>query len=207
MTKLKDYLNNTILPKYDNYDKGHNRSHILDVVNGVQELSTNYDVNTEMLHTAAIFHDLGLIEGRDTHHITSAKMLREDKFICSYFNAQQINTIAEAIEDHRASSKTPPRSIYGEILSSADRIIDTNTIIIRSYYHNEKHYPNCNLQENLDLIYNHITNKYGINGYLRIPITTQKNKEGLEYLRTLLIDEISFKTYCTKIIQQATPQQ
>ncbi len=198
---LHKYLNHTILPIYDTYDKGHNRTHILDVVNGVYELAQLFpNVNIEMLHTAAIFHDIGIPQGRDTHHLTSAKLLRQDSFINTYFSPDDVETIAQAIEDHRASSPIPPRTIYGEILSSADRIIDTNTIIIRSYYHNEKHYPDLSIDDNIELIHKHITAKYGHGGYLTIPIITQRNQLGLDQLRALLSDSDYFKTYCRKHI-------
>ncbi len=198
---LRTYLHNTILPQYDTYDKGHNREHILDVVQGVEELSIGRNLNEDMLHTAAVFHDLGLIEGRDTHHLSSARMLREDTVIAQHFTPEQTEIIAQAIEDHRASAKTPPRTIYGEILSSADRIIDPETIIRRSFYHNEKHHPNCTIEENIDLIYKHIVNKYGHGGYLKIPILTEKNRTGLQRLRNMLQSEQDFKTKVRLLIK------
>ncbi len=197
---LKKYLDNEILPQYKTYDKGHNTDHIEEVARGAMELASDYDVNCDMIYTAAIFHDLGLIEGRDIHHLASAKMLRNDNFISSYFTEDEINTIAEAIEDHRASSKTAPRTIYGEILSSADRIIDADKIIMRSFYHNEKHYPDCTLEENLDKIYNHIMDKYAEGGYLKLPIATKKNKAGLAHLRSLASCKSSFKAYCRELV-------
>lgn len=197
---LQQYLDEIILPQYDNYDKGHNRDHILDVVNGAIELAKERDVNIEMILTAAYFHDLGLIEGRETHHITSAKLMRNDKFITSYFSPDQIKIISEAIEDHRASAKKEPRSIYGEIISSADRIIKLDTIITRTFYYSEKHFPEFTLSAHIERIYKHISEKYGENGYLRIPILTQKNKLALNNLRSRLTNKEEFKQHCVRLI-------
>ncbi len=198
--ELQTYCQEQILPQYDNYDRGHNRDHILTVVDGVAEFAQSHDADCDMLYVAAIFHDLGLVHGRETHHLSSAQMLREDHFIQRFFSAEQIDIIAEAIEDHRASSKSAPRSIYGEILSSADRIIDPETIIKRCYFHNIAKYPDGSLDENLDKIYDHIVNKYGENGYLKVPILTRRNALGLSTLRSMLGDEASFRLKCIEVI-------
>lgn len=207
-TKLAEYLNNEILPIYDTFDKGHNRDHIEDVArNSIELVKTikdnklfNEEINLDMVLAAAYFHDLGMPQGRATHHLTSAVLLREDNFINHYFDSAQIETIAQAIEDHRASSKTDPRSIYGKILSSADRIIIPNTIIIRTYYYGLDHYPNISHAEQLERIYEHISIKYGKGGYLRVPILTKANSEALERLQTLISDKQSFLAYTEDLV-------
>ncbi len=198
--KLKFYLDYTILRRYDSYDKGHNRDHIEEVAEGVLELAVGRNVDCNMLYTAAIFHDLGLCEGRETHHISSARMLREDSFINEFFTSEQVETIAEAIEDHRASAKNPPRSIYGEILSSADRVIDPDKIILRSFYHSEKYHPELTLEGHIDRIYQHIVEKYGEGGYLRVPILTERNRQGLQRLREMITNEEAFKGCIRKVL-------
>ncbi|MFI3320432.1 MAG: HD domain-containing protein [Rikenellaceae bacterium] len=202
--ELKRYLLREILPQYaqsDAYDKGHNCDHIEAVVAGALELAEGYDVDCDMLYTAAIFHDLGLVEGRETHHITSARMLREDSFIQGYFTPEQITIISEAIEDHRASAKGEPRSMYGKILSSADRIINPDLIIMRAYYHSLKHFANYTLEEHIDRILEHIIAKYGDNGYIKIPILTRQNLDGLQQLRSMSHDEESFRKHCRRLIE------
>ncbi len=199
---LLHYCETQVLPKYDSYDRGHNREHIDQVVGGVLELGPTYDVNLDMLYAAAVFHDLGVVEGRETHHLTSARMLREDIFIADFFTEEQIEVIALAIEDHRASSKNEPRSIYGMVLSSADRIIDPDTIIRRTYFYGLKHYPGLTIEAYLDRIYDHIMEKYAEGGYMKVPILTSKNKEGLDRLRFLASDCNSFKEYCRQLIER-----
>ena len=199
---LKEYLDTAILPRYKSYDKGHNEDHILEVVAGSLELAEGRDLNLDMVYTAAIFHDLGLPEGRETHHISSARLLREDEFINNYFDSIAIEIISMAIEDHRASSKNPPRTIYSEILSSADRIIIPDKVIMRTYYYGLDHYPQIQFEEQLERIYKHIQEKYGENGYLKIPIITKKNKEGLGRLRELASNKNKFLDYCKELINQ-----
>ena len=46
--------------------------------------------------------------------------------------ADEIKLMKEAVEDHRASSKNPPRSIYGKIVAEADRDINPLKIIKRT---------------------------------------------------------------------------
>ncbi len=198
--RLKFYLDYTIIRRYESYDKGHNRDHIEEVAEGVLELAIGREVDCDMLYTAAIFHDLGLCEGRETHHLSSARMLREDSFINEFFSTEQVEIIAEAIEDHRASAKNPPRSIYGEILSSADRVIDPDRIILRSFYHSEKYHPELTFDGHIDRIYHHIIDKYGKGGYLRIPILTERNRIGLERLREMVANEEAFKGYLRKAL-------
>lgn len=197
---LEEYLLTEILPRYDSYDKGHNRDHILEVVGGAMELAANYEVDLDMVYTSAMYHDLGLVEGRDIHHLASAKMLRADEFLTGFFTDEEIEIIAEAIEDHRASAKSAPRSIYGEILSSADRIIEVDKIITRTYYHGLKHYEGITFDEQIERIFSHISEKYGDGGYLKVPILTEKNRTNLERLREMVRDEKAFKNYCTQLI-------
>lgn len=201
-TELKEYLDTQILPQYTSYDRGHNTDHIEAVAEASLELSRGRAVSLDMVYTAAIFHDLGLIEGRETHHLVSAKMLKKDNFIRDYFSALELEVIAEAIEDHRASAKEAPRTIYGEILSSADRIIDADTIIRRSYFHSLKHYPEYTLTQHIERILSHINDKYAEGGYLKIPILTEKNAEGLRKLRELASSQENFITRCKAIIEE-----
>ena len=68
-----------------------------------------------------------------------------------------------AIEDHRASSKNEPRSIYGKIISEADRQLDCETIIRRTIQFSLKNFPNYTFDEHYQRIIGHIQEKYGEN--------------------------------------------
>ena len=85
-----------------------------------------------MVYAIAAYHDTGLCEGRDTHHLVSGRIIREDKKLREWFNEGQIETMAQAAEDHRASSGHEPRSIYGKIVAEADRLISPEKVIRRT---------------------------------------------------------------------------
>ena len=55
-------------------------------------------------------------------------MIRADRQLAAWFTPQEIEIIAQAAEDHRASAKSKPRSIYGMIVAEADRIIDIKLV-------------------------------------------------------------------------------
>lgn len=77
---LQQYIENEILPRYDHFDAAHRRNHADDVIRRSLDLATHYDVNIDMVYAIAAFHDTGLCEGRDTHHLVSGRIIREDTF-------------------------------------------------------------------------------------------------------------------------------
>ena len=87
-------------------------------------MSVHYDVDKDVLYAAAAFHDTGLVDGREVHHMSSGRIIREDPHLKEWFTPDKIETIAQAAEDHRASSGCEPRSIYGKIVAEADRDIE-----------------------------------------------------------------------------------
>ena len=116
----------------------------------ILEFAKRYDVDINMVYTVAAYHDLGHYIDRNTHEIISAQMFIEDENIKAWFTDEQINTIKEAIEDHRASNKYKPRSIYGMIVSTADRtIIDIDDTIKRTYSYGKKNYIGLSEEEQI----------------------------------------------------------
>ena len=150
-----------------------------------------------MVYIVAAFHDLGLEKGREYHHIDSGKILREDSFIVSRFSSRDINTMVEAIEDHRASSKTEPRSIYGKIVSDGDRDLRCEAIIERTILYGFKHYESLSKDEHIQRAVDHMEVKYGRDGYMELYLEAELNRERLYKLRSLienkekLLEEVS----------------
>ena len=93
----------------------------------------------------------------------------KDEKIKKWFTEEEIKIIKEAIEDHRASSDHEPRSIYGKIVSTADRSIKSIDICIkRTYLYFKKNNPELTTkEEQINRIYEHLNNKYGKNGYAK----------------------------------------
>ena len=121
--RLKDYIEAEILPRYREFDSAHRIDHVQEVIRGSLELALHYDVDVDMVYTVAAYHDTGLCGGREEHHILSGRILRGDATLKHYFSPDKIEIMAQAVEDHRASSSHAPRSIYGRIAAEADRII------------------------------------------------------------------------------------
>lgn len=189
MQTLKEYIESEIIPRYDNFDGAHRRDHVRSVIGQSQELSRYYDVNPEILYAAAAYHDLGLCEGREKHHLESGRIIREDKTLLNWFSVEEIEVIAEAAEDHRASNEIPPRSIYGKIIAESDRLIDTETVIRRTVQYGFAHYPQMNREQMWERTLTHLQKKYGYGGYLKLWIPESSNSCRLEELRKIIADE------------------
>lgn len=189
MQTLKEYIESEIIPRYDNFDGAHRRDHVRSVIGQSLELSRYYDVNPEILYAAAAYHDLGLCEGREKHHLVSGRIIREDKTLLNWFSVEEIEVIAEAAEDHRASNETPPRSIYGKIIAESDRLIDPETVIRRTVQYGFAHYPQMNREQMWERTLTHLQKKYGYGGYLKLWIPESSNACRLEELRKIIADE------------------
>lgn len=189
MQTLKEYIESEIIPRYDNFDGAHRLDHVKSVIGQSQELARYYDVNPEILYAAAAYHDLGLCEGREKHHLVSGRIIREDKVLLNWFNVEEIEVIAEAAEDHRASNETPPRSIYGKIIAESDRLIDPETVIRRTVQYGFAHYPQMNREQMWERTLTHLQKKYGYGGYLKLWVSESSNSCRLEELRKIIADE------------------
>ena len=146
-----------------------------------------------MLLIAAAYHDLGLINGREHHHTDSARIVRKDERLKQWFTDDEINTIADAAEDHRASSDHEPRTIYGRIVAEADRIIDGETIVRRALQYGMKHEPGLDREGQYHRLMEHMHEKYDYGGYLKLWIPQGDNARRLEEFRQTLADEKAFR--------------
>lgn len=196
---LIDYIEAEILPRYDAFDKAHNRKHAITVLVKSLRLAQHYDVSPAMVYTIAAFHDTGLVEGREHHHTASARIIREDKRLKELFTAEEIEIMADAVEDHRASSSKPPRTIYGKIVAEADRIIDSTTIMTRTIQYGLSHYPGLSEDGHIERAVAHIKEKYGKGGYLRLWIPESDNAAKLQDFRTLIENETELREHLQSI--------
>ena len=188
-SELIDYIETGILPRYKTFDKAHDRKHACTVLVKSLQLAQPYDVNAAMVYAIAAYHDLGLVEGREHHHIASARIVREDKRLKELFTADEIEIMADAVEDHRASSSKPPRTIYGKIVAEADRIIDSTTIMTRTIQYGLSHYPTLTESEHIERAVAHIKEKYGEGGYIKLWIPESDNADRLQEFRALIANE------------------
>lgn len=155
------------------------------------EAAVEWDVpvDRQILLAAAACHDLGLVYGRDNHHMDSGKIIRADERLKEWFSEEEIETIAQAAEDHRASGKNAPRSIYGMLVAEADRVIEGDTIIRRTIQFGFKHYPGLDKEGHIERAVSHLREKYGRGGYLKLWIPWSDNAARLSDLQDIIADD------------------
>ena len=200
---LKMYLDENILTKYDDNVGGHGVEHIKYVIERSFEIVDEFklDVDLNIVYTVAMFHDIGYMENPEEHHIVSANMFLEDNVVKEYFSFEEINIIYEAIIDHRASLEYDARSIYGKIVSSADREIDVDRLLTRSLsyaydkYKDEDGEIGVDVYTIIDDSYNKISKKYGAGGYAKIFYEDKKYKEFINKIRFLTDNKEKFIEY------------
>ena len=195
---LKAYIEENILKEYSDYEASHNIDHINTVTNNAMELIEDLDVDIDMVYCICSYHDIGIRYGRKDHHITSAKWMYEDRKLRNWFTEEEMITMKEAIEDHRASRKDPPRSIYGCIIAEADRDIDPMRIIERCVIFEEDKHPEFNRNDSIKRVLEHLDEKYSDHGYLKLWMPCKKNQEGLDTLRGWMKsgEIVDIVTYC-----------
>ncbi len=196
---LINFIEDEIMPRYEDFDKAHDRRHAFTVMSHSLQLTKFYDVDIAMVYTIAAYHDLGLSEGRATHHTASARIVREDERLRQFFTQEQIDTIADAVEDHRASNTREPRTIYGKIIAEADRIIDADTIMTRTVQYGLSHYPTLTKEEHIERAVTHIHEKYGRGGYLKLWIPESPNAARLEEFRSMIDNAGRLKKHLEEI--------
>lgn len=200
--ELTGYVENNIIPRYKAFDKAHQTSHAYTVIRQSLELAQHYDVNIDMVYAIAAYHDTGLAVNRKTHHLESGKIVRSDENLLRWFSKRQIETMAKAVEDHRASNGDRPRSIYGKIVAEADRQIDTETVIRRTIQYGLSHYPELDKEGHWQRTLEHLHEKYAEGGYLKLWIPESPNAARLEELRSVISDEAQLRELFERIYSE-----
>ena len=198
---LHEYIEQQILPRYVAFDKGHQRDHAESVIQESLVLAKEHGADLDMAYTIAAYHDLGLEVNRELHHIHSGEILMADTVLPQFFTDEQREIMREAVEDHRASSKHAPRTIYGAIVAEADRHIDPETILRRTLQFGMKQNPNADFEWHFDRAYEHMLEKYAEGGYMRLWLNSKRNVEGLTALRAIIHDKTQMRNICERIFQ------
>ena len=184
--ELQRFVISEILPQYTRFDAAHQCDHAETVIRESMALLPFYPVKPALVYTIAACHDLGLCEGREHHHEVSARIIRNMKALRQWFSEEEIVVMAEAAEDHRASSHHAPRSIYGKIVAEADRLIDTELVLRRTVQYGLSHYPHLSKEEHFKRMQEHLKEKYAAGGYLQLWIPESPNAKRLEELRKVI---------------------
>lgn len=211
---LEKYLHEDIVPRYSSFDMAHREDHALTVIGQVmklldtmpeefiigERLVRRQDIDRNILLTAAACHDLGLVNGRERHHLDSGEIIRSDGNLRKWFSEEAIETIAQAAEDHRASGKSAPRSIYGMLVAEADRVIEGETIIRRTLQYGLEHYPTLDRSGHIKRAIDHLHEKYGRDGYLKLWIPWSDNAVRLSELQDLMEDPEGIRSETGRIL-------
>ena len=186
---MKHYIETEIIPRYETFDKAHRTDHVRQVIAESLKLASYYEVDECMVYTIAACHDIGLCEGREYHHLVSGRLMRADERLREWFTEEEIEIMAQAVEDHRASLDHAPRSIYGRIVAEADRLIEPMTVLLRTVQYGLSHYPELDKEQHYQRYCEHLQEKYAEGGYLRLWIPESDNAARLAELRALIADE------------------
>lgn len=201
---LKQYIEQEILPRYDHFDSAHRRDHAEQVMRESVRLAALHGAREELAYTIAAYHDTGLVAGRELHHIHSGEIIRADQRLREWFTEEEIALMAEAAEDHRASSDHAPRTIYGQIVAEADRTIEPLTILRRTVQYGLTHYPTLTREEHYNRFLGHLLEKYAEGGYLRLWIANPEKEQRLGELRALIRDREQLRATFEQLFQQET---
>ena len=216
---IQKFVIDEIVPQYAGFDPAHKEDHALTVIeqamllmDGMSDWRATQDEKTasnwqevperEKLFIAAACHDLGLVNGRERHHMDSGIIIRSDSRLRQWFTEEDIETIAQAAEDHRASGKSAPRSIYGKIVAEADRVIDGDTIIRRTIQYGLTHYPTLDREGHIIRAIGHLREKYGRGGYLKLWIPWSDNSVRLNILQDIIADDSAVYRETARIYDQ-----
>lgn len=202
--ELQTYIEQEILPRYDHFDSAHRRDHAELVMRESVRLAALHGAREELSYTIAAYHDTGLVVGRELHHIHSGEIIRSDQHLRKWFTEEEIALMAEAAEDHRASSDRAPRTIYGQIVAEADRTIDPLTILKRTVQYGLTHYPAYDREEHYRRFLEHLLEKYAEGGYLRLWIPDPEKEARLQELRDLIRSREQLRATFDEIFNQET---
>ena len=198
---LNQYIEQAILPQYDAFDGGHRRDHAQMVMDESLKLAREHGADLQMAYVIAAYHDLGLRVDREMHHIHSGEILMADQTLRQWFSDEQLQIMRDAIEDHRASSKNPPRTIYGAIVAEADRQINPTLVIHRTMAFSARLLPDGDFEELYARTKEHLSDKYAEGGYMRLWLNSERNARSLEELRAIIRDEQRLRALCMEWFQ------
>ena len=185
---LTHYIETEIIPRHEHFDKAHNLAHVRTVIEESLALAKEYNVNESMAYTIAAY--------------ISGEILKQDKMLCQWFSEEEIETMKEAVEDHRASTDHKPRSIYGKIVAEADRVIDPVITLRRTVQYGLKQKPEAEKEWHYQRFRQHLMEKYAPGGYLKLWFPKSKNAEKLKELQKIIADEAQLRSIFQQLLAE-----
>ena len=195
--KLVEYIENNIFPEYEKNDKAHGIVHIKEVIRRSFELKNllNINVDDDLVYTIAACHDNGKYIDHNIHEQIASQRFIENEGFKQFFTDVQRKIIAEAIQDHRSSFEDSPRSVYGELISSADRNSTIEMVFIRSFYVGQWRTPDMIVEDFLEFTHKRLSKRYSEEHSENMFFNDEIYDKFLLDMRALLKDEKKFKDY------------
>ena len=197
--ELKEYIKINIFPEYSKNDGGHNLAHIKEVIRRIFALNDTFKLHLDsnMLYAIASCHDWGKYEDHETHHLIAARNFMADENMKEFFSDEERIIIKEAIEDHRSSKEDEPRSVYGKLISSADRNTRIEIVFIRSFFVAHERMPEYNIEDYLDHTIKRLSKRYSEENPENMFYEDRTYSTFLHDMREILKNEKEFKDrYC-----------
>lgn len=208
--ELKKYINENIKAKYKNFDKGHNITHFNFVTKncvnyGKQLIEKGIEIDLDIAYIVGAYHDIGIINGRENHALSSGKIVRCDKMLAKYYSPEDIETIAQAVEDHSSHLSYEPRNIYGKIVADADRNNTMYLVFSRPIKYALKNEPKTmTRQEHIEKVYDFVNGKFGRNGYVKYWLDIEDTTKEQQKVWTLLDNKELCLQYISGLFDEIT---
>lgn len=196
---LKEYVEENIFPQYEPNDKAHGVVHILEVIRRSFALNDTFKLGLDdnMVYAISACHDLGKYEDHTIHEKIAAQRFINDDNMKRFFTDEERKIIKEAIEDHRSSKEDEPRSIYGKLISSADRNTRIEMVFIRSFFVAKERMPKEGIEDYLNYTIKRLSKKYSLENPENMFFEDDTYKSFIQEMRQLLKNEQAFKDrYC-----------
>lgn len=204
---LMAFIEQNILPKYNEFGLSHGLGHVQHVIRGSLELAKRMGADVNMAYTVAAYHDIGMSGPRAIHHITGGKILAADARLKRWFSPEQIRIMREAVEDHRASASHSPRSIYGKIVAEADRDLNPEHVFRRAVQFGLENEPGKNREEQWHRFLAHLQEKYSNTGYIKLWIPNSPNEKHLKAIRSIIEDPDKLRQQFDNLYDEETGNQ
>ena len=126
----------------------------------------------ELIFVVSYTHDIFTGTCRKDHHTLAGEYVRNNaQLFFRQFNPTEIELIALACEQHRASYTGKFSNLFCELMNSADRELPVSVkdMLDRAIMYREDHYPHETKEQVLAESVNHLKEKFGHGGYARYP--------------------------------------
>ena len=202
--ELQQYVYENLFPIYATFDKGHDVAHIEGVLKRSFEI-VDWIVpfaDLDMVFTVAAYHDIGMEIAREKHALHSGKIVRNDENLKKWFSIEQIEIIAQAVEDHSTSAQKMPRSIYGKIVCDADKDDDYKVSLLRAWEFVKTHFPDLTDEECRENVYVQLQKKFGEDGLVKYWLIDTSNSFFLKVMKAMATDRAYFEVVLTSVLEE-----